>query len=110
MASKFNFSIDQGVDNLVEITYAPGNVEFDLTGWTIECQLRRNFADTESDLTITSADDIQIATAKVTLSFLAGDTATLNGNYYYTVEATLGQSKRRIVSGVITVDPTTVRA
>lgn len=110
MASKFNFSLDQGVDNNLEITYAPSNVLFDLTGWVVTLQLRRDYADQTVDLELsTTAGSINVSTSLLLLNFSASATLPLEGKYVYAMHAVNGSAKRKICEGTVQIDLAVVR-
>lgn len=110
MASKFNFSLDQGADQTVEITYAPNNVPFDLTGWDIKCQLRRTRSDTTVALELKTTDATAVVGgATVLLPFKGTQTNALSGNYFYDVFAYQGSNRLKIVEGQTSIDAPVTR-
>lgn len=110
MASKFNFNLDAGVDNVVEISYIPNGVAFDLTGWAVVAQLRRTWASETVDCELSTAlGTIAVASSNLTLTFSAAATPALSGVYVYDVVATFGTMKRRIVEGSILATPAVTR-
>lgn len=110
MASKFNFSLDLGSDCPVEITYSPGGVDFDLTGWAIRAQHRRSVADDVADLELnTSGGTITQSGAVLLLDYTATLIASMEGQYVYDVLATNGSMKRRVVEGIVTFNPASTR-
>lgn len=110
MAAKLDLQLDQGADNTVQITYAPGGLNFDLTGWTAALQARRNHADDTADISLSTATgEIVITGAMIAIEFSAVITAALDGRYVYDLVVTDGSAKRRIVEGAITINPAATR-
>jgi hypothetical protein len=105
MAIKANLILDQGSDFLavIDLTDTSDNV-YDLTGYTVTSQMRKNYA---------SASATDFGTGhngnggQITLTLPSADTSDIEpGRYMYDVEITSsGGSKTRVVEGIITVTP-----
>lgn len=115
MAEYEKFTIDQGSDIAIqlELTDATGNIK-DLTNYSAEAKLKRNFNSDSSDTTdftiaITPAEGI------VTLSLTNTQTDALKvGNYVYDVEISFVDSNsstiiERVLEGKIRVSPSVTR-
>lgn len=109
MAAKFDFSVDQLADSAVQITYAPGGVPFDLSGWAVRMQARVTVPSPTAALELsTTAGTISVSTSVISLNFTAS-LVTQVGKYFYDVVATNGSSVRRICEGTISVNPAITR-
>jgi hypothetical protein len=105
MATKFNFSLDQGADQTVEVTYAPSNVPFDLTGWAVKAQLRKTKSSTDVALELKTSDStITVGGSVILLPFTASQLAALSGSYSYDIFASNGSLRRKIAEGIISIN------
>lgn len=105
MAIKANLVIDQGASFTASIDLVDtGDNVYDLTGYTVASQMRKNYLSSAATTFTTSHND---AGGKITLSLSANTTNTIEpGRYLYDVEITSGNgTKTRVVEGIITVTP-----
>lgn len=110
MAIKAHLTIDQGTDFTASIDLVDGsNQAFDLTGYTAEGQIRKNYAsETAYDFTITHNDNLGRL-------FLEMDRSITNsmepGRYLYDVEIkSSANTVKRVVEGIVTVTPGITRS
>lgn len=105
MAIKANLIIDQGTDFDATIDVTDfGGVPFDLTGYTISAQMRKNYA-SSSAFTFNA---VQLGSAgQIVLALTSDITADIEpGRYLYDVEMTDQDGKiTRVVEGMVTVTP-----
>lgn len=106
MAIKANLVIDQGTDfsATIDVTEADGETVFDLTGYTVAAQMRKNYASL-SAVTFNASHNDSLGQITVALSStLSADVEP--GRYLYDVEMTspLGEVTR-VVEGIVTVTP-----
>lgn len=103
MAIKANIVIDQGTDfsALIDVETASGAV-FDLQGYTVASQMRKNYAATTATNFTCSHNG---ALGQITISLDSSVTEVLEpGRYLYDIEITSGGgSKVRVVQGTATV-------
>lgn len=115
MAARFDLTLDQGVDNFVDITYAPGGVSYNLSGWTASLQARATIDAATPAISLSPSDSpatVAIAAAVISLTFTAAKMANVNGRLVYdlVVTKTATGEKRKIVEGQITINPLITRA
>ena len=113
-ATTYNTTIDQGADWYVTFVYKDsGGTAINLTGYSAALQLRDTYADTATDLSLTSASGITITGATGTLEVratAAQTAAILAGTYVYDLEITSGAGVvTRLVQGRIVVSPQVTR-
>jgi len=113
-AATHNFVIDQGADWYATFVYKDsGGTAINLTGYTAALQIRDTYADSTTDLALTSTSGITITGATGTLAIhaTAAQTAAIAaGNYVYDLEITsAGAIVTRLVQGKITVSPQVTR-
>ena len=113
-AATHNFVIDQGADWYATFVYKDsGGTAINLTGYTAALQIRDTYADSTTDLALTSSNGITITGATGTLAVhatAAQTTAIAAGNYVYDLEITsAGAIVTRLVQGKITVSPQVTR-
>ena len=106
MAIKANIVIDQGTDfsAVIDLVDQDG-VVYNLTGYTVAAQLRKNYA---SSTAYTFTASHNTTGGIISLSLTNTTTAALEpGRYLYDVEITLTSSGviTRVVEGVATVTP-----
>ena len=105
MAIKANLVVDQGAtfNSTIDLTDPAGEV-FNLTGYTVAAQMRKNYASSTST-TFTSSHSSTEGEIFLTLS--STTTAAIEpGRYLYDVEITSpGGVVTRVVEGVVTVTP-----
>ena len=106
MAIKANIVIDQGTDfsAVIDLVDQDG-VVYNLTGYTVAAQLRKNYATSTAYTFIASHS---MAGGIISLGLTNTTTAALEpGRYLYDVEITLTSSGviTRVVEGVATVTP-----
>lgn len=104
MAIKANLVIDQGTTftATIDVTDA-NNVVFDLTGYTVKSQMRKNYASSTADATFTCTHDDD--GGEITLTLPSSNTVNLTpGRYLYDVEMTSSEGViTRVVEGLVTV-------
>jgi hypothetical protein len=113
-AATHNFVIDQGADWYVTFVYKDSaGTAIDITGYTAALQIRDTYADSTTDLALTSTSGITITGATGTLAVHATATQTTAiaaGQYVYDLEITsAGGIVTRLVQGKITVSPQVTR-
>lgn len=107
MAVKANIVIDQGTDfsATVNVSGSDGVNPFDLTGYTVAAQMRKNYASSSASTFGTSHAG---NTGVITLTMDNANTAGLEpGRYLYDVEITKTSDGEitRVVEGIVTVTP-----
>tara|TARA_B110000971_G_scaffold162430_1_gene166079 strand:+ start:298 stop:630 length:333 start_codon:yes stop_codon:yes gene_type:complete len=103
MAIKANIIIDQGTDfsALIDVSTATDSV-FNLTGYTVAAQMRKNYASTAATTFGCSHNGV-LGQISITLSSAITD-ALSPGRYLYDIEITsAGGSKSRVVQGTVAV-------
>lgn len=113
-ATTYNTTIDQGADWFVTFVYKDSDgTAINLTGYSAALQLRDTYADTTTDLSLTSASGITITGATGTLEVraTAAQTAAIAaGTYVYDLQITSGSGiVTRLVQGRIVVSPEVTR-
>lgn len=105
MAIKANLVVDQGTDfeAKVDLTTANNDV-FDLTGYSVFSQMRKNYASSTATSFTTLHNDTG---GQITLRLSSTLSATLEpGRYLYDVEiVSPGGNIDRVVEGIVTVTP-----
>lgn len=105
MAIKANLTIDQGTDFVVTIDVEDFNdVPFDLTGYGVAAQMRKNYAATSA----ITFDARQLGAAgQIVLELTSAQTSDIEpGRYLYDVEITDQTGKiTRVIEGIATVTP-----
>lgn len=106
MATRYDFSIDQGSDTSIPVRLLDAEgTALDLTGATAEMQLRR------TPVCESAADELSTENGRIEIS---GDTATIifphqvtekmaAGRYLYDLEVTLDGNVTRVLEGAITI-------
>jgi len=105
MAIKANLVIDQGTSFTASIDLTDAsNVVFNLTGYTVAAQMRKNYTSSVATTFIASHTG---GGGKINLSLTSTTTAAIEpGRYLYDVEITSsGNTITRIVEGIVTVTP-----
>ena len=100
MAIKANLVIDQGTSFSATITVTDaGDAVFNLTGYTVAAQMRKNYASSTATTFVTSHTGIF---GQITITLNSTNTATLEpGRYLYDVEITSsGGTITRVVGAV----------
>lgn len=113
-AATHNFVIDQGADWYITFIYKDANgTAINLTGYTAALQIRDTYADSTTDLSLTSSSGITITAATGTLDVhaTAAQTGAITaGNYVYDLEITSsGGVVTRLVQGKIVISPQVTR-
>lgn len=105
MAIKANLVLDQGTDfsATIDLTDTNDNA-YDLTGHTVDSQMRKNYASSAAVTFVCSHNNAQ---GQINLSLSKTITNEIEpGRYMYDVEITApGGSTTRVVEGIITVTP-----
>lgn len=105
MAIKANLVVDQGstFSAVIDLVDANGLV-FNLTGYSVAAQMRKNYTSSTAVTFTTSHDGVG---GQITLSLPANTTSTIEpGRYLYDVEiSTSGGVITRVVEGIVTVTP-----
>jgi hypothetical protein len=105
MANKANLVIDQGTDFNTKIDlFDDADQPYDLTGFTVKSQMRKNYAsETSYDFGATHNDDL----GQIFLSMDNELSGSLEpGRYLYDVEITSSSNNiSRVVEGIVTVTP-----
>ena len=106
MAIKANFTIDQGTDFVasIDVIQDDGVSVFDLTGYSVAAQMRKNYASTSA---VTFISTHTAEGGQIILSLPSSTTVDIEpGRYLYDVEITSDQGAiTRVVEGVATVTP-----
>lgn len=111
MATYIEINVDQGADFTSEITVKIDGLPFDLTGATLEGQIRKNYTSTSETTTFDLAlsadpDETNVIVAGLT----AVKTALLTSDrYVFDIEATLDGTVYRIAEGIINVSKNVTR-
>jgi hypothetical protein len=114
-AGNNNFVIDQGADWFVTVVYKDSaGVAINLTGYTAALQIRDTYADSTTDLSLTSPSGgitITGATGTIAIRATAAQTAAIAaGNYVYDLEITsVGGIVTRLIQGKISLSPQVTR-
>jgi hypothetical protein len=105
MAIKANLVVDQGANfsATIDLTDA-SNVVFNLSGYTVAAQMRKNYTSSAATTFTTSHNG---AAGQITLALNSATTAVIEpGRYLYDVEITSsGNTITRVVEGIVTVTP-----
>lgn len=105
MAIKANLVVDQGAtfDASIDVTDV-NDTAYDLTGYSVAAQMRKNYASSTSVTFTTSHTE---GSGRINLELSASTTATIEpGRYLYDVEITSAEGKiTRVVEGIVTVTP-----
>lgn len=107
---KRNIVIEQGSTVTLELApYVDGNnLVIDLSGYSVNSQLRQWYTDNAATGSFTGA--INTATGIVTLSLTANQSSNIPaGRYVYDVELTSGATVLRLQEGIATVTPEATR-
>lgn len=105
MAIKANLVVDQGSSFTAAIDLADtGGGVFNLTGYTVAAQMRKNYTSSVATTFVTSHTGVL---GKINLVLSATTTAAIEpGRYLYDVEITSsGGTITRVVEGIVTVTP-----
>jgi hypothetical protein len=114
-AATNNFVIDQGANWFVTFVYKDAaGTPINLTGYTAGLQIRDTYADSTTDLSLTSPSGgitITAATGTIAVTATAAQTGAIAaGNYVYDLEITsAGGIVTRLVQGKISVSPQVTR-
>jgi len=110
MAIKANLVVDQGTDfsAAVDVVDGDGNT-FDLTGYSVNAQMRKNYASSSATDFGTETNDTG---GQITLTLSNAQTEALSpGRYLYDVEIkSSANSITRVVEGIVTVTPGITRS
>lgn len=113
MADRYDFTLDQGSDWYLNITYKDSlGVPINLTGYTAALQFRLTPSDSTAALTLTSISGITITPLTGTLDIHATATQTAAlaaGKYSYDLELNNGGVVTRIIQGTCTVSAEVTR-
>ena len=110
MATKANLDVDQGTTFSVELNiYDDIGDVLNLTGYTINSQMRKWYSSINAAATFTSF--VNVSSGVITLSLTANQTGNIvAGRYVYDVEAVSPElTKSRLVEGIVTVKPRVTR-
>jgi hypothetical protein len=114
-AANNNFVIDQGANWFVTVVYKDSaGTAIDLTGYTAALQIRDTYADSTTDLSLTSPSGgitITGATGTIAITATAVQTAAIAaGTYVYDLEITSsGGIVTRLIQGKISLSPQVTR-
>ena len=114
-AATNNFVIDQGANWFVTFVYKnSAGTAINLTGYSAALQIRDTYADSTTDLSLTSPSGgitITAATGTIAVTATAVQTAAIAaGSYVYDLEITSsGGIVTRLVQGKISVSPQVTR-
>lgn len=113
MADSYNFTLDQGSDWYLNITYKDSTgAPINLTGYTAAMQIRETASSTTSVLTLSSGSGITITplTGVLDLHATATQTAAIAaGKYQYDLELNNSGVITRIIQGVVTINAEVTR-
>lgn len=110
MGTVTNLYIDQGAtyNAIVQVFDDDDNV-YDLSGYTANSQIRKNYASNTVAATFT-ANVLSAANGTISLSLSASQTGNLKyGRYVYDVEITSGNTILRPIEGTVVVYPQVTR-
>ena len=111
MAAKYDFTVDQGTDFKLELTYKDDTeTPIDLTGTTFQGQARAKYTDAEPAFTFvftlldqtTNPGRVDVTLPKASTQSL---TLKIDTQYFYDFESTLAGNTSRDIQGVITISP-----
>jgi hypothetical protein len=114
-AGNNNFVIDQGANWFITVIYKDSTgTPINLTGYTAALQIRDTYADTTTDLSLTSPSGgivITGATGTIAITASAAQTAAIAaGTYVYDLEITSsGGIVTRLIQGKISLSPQVTR-
>ena len=114
-AANNNFVIDQGANWFVTVVYKDSTgTAINLTGYTAALQIRDTYADSTTDLSLTSPSGgitITGATGTIAITATAAQTAAIAaGSYVYDLEITSsGGIVTRLIQGQISLSPQVTR-
>jgi hypothetical protein len=114
-AGNNNFIIDQGADWYITVVYKDSaGTAINLTGYTAALQIRDTYADSTTDLSLTSPSGgivITGATGTISIHATAAQTrAIAAGNYVYDLEITSSTGiVTRLIQGKISISPEVTR-
>ena len=114
-AATNNFVIDQGANWFVTFVYKDSaGTAINLTGYTAALQIRDTYADSTTDLSLTSPSGgitITAATGTIAVTATAAQTSAIPaGNYVYDLEITSSTGiVTRLVQGKISLSPQVTR-
>jgi hypothetical protein len=114
-AANSNFVIDQGANWFITVVYKDSaGTPINLTGYTAALQIRDTYADTTTDLSLSSPNGgitITAATGTLAITATAEQTGAIAaGNYVYDLEITSsGGVVTRLIQGKISVSPQVTR-
>ena len=109
MANSQDIFIDQGADFSAQVTVKKDGLDFDLTGYTFEAQIRKtmNTSTAIASFTVTINSENNNV---VDLFLTSTQTASLDSKrYVYDLEATKNGNVYRLIQGHITVSPNVTR-
>jgi len=110
MAAYTELVIDQGATFTanVNITSDTDGSGFDLTGFTASSQMRKSYySSTAYDFTVSASNS---ANGEVLIQMSSANTANLSpGRYVYDLLISDGNSKTRVIEGIVTVLPSVTR-
>jgi len=109
MANSQDIFIDQGADFSAQVTVKRDGLDFDLTGYTLEAQIRKTMNASSSIVSFSvllNSDNSNV----VELFLSSAQTTTLESKrYVYDLEATKDGNTYRLIQGHITVSPNVTR-
>jgi len=114
-AGNYNFVIDQGANWFLTVVYKDSTgTAINLTGYTAALQIRDTYADSTTDLSLTSPSGgitITGATGTIAITATAVQTAAIAaGSYVYDLEITSsGGIVTRLIQGKISLSPQVTR-
>ena len=99
MAAIANLTIDQGASFTSDVTVKDANANaFNLTGYSIEAQMRKHASSTGVTTFTSSISDA--ASGKILVGLPSTETVNIKpGRYVYDIVVTLGAIKTRVVEG-----------
>jgi len=110
MGTVTNLYIDQGTTyNAIVQVFDDDDNPFNLTGYTANAQIRKNYAASTVSAEFT-ANVLSVSNGTITLSLTPSQTANLKyGRYVYDVEITSNTNILRPIEGIVVVYPQVTR-
>jgi hypothetical protein len=109
MAVKYDITIDQGSEYILNLTLSQNGVGLALSGYAVRGQIRPTIASSTLSATFTgTAIDAGLGQFRISLS--ASTTTTIvPGQYFYDVELYNGNTITRLMEGKVLVRPEVTR-
>lgn len=109
MSTKYNITLDQGSDYILDLNLSRAGIELDLTGYAIRGQIRPTITSSTLSASFTgTVVDASLGQFQISLS-AATTAAMTHGMYYYDVEIYKSPYVTRLLEGTLLVRPEVTR-